>query len=228
LRLRPLAFATFFVWRLRTGACGVGAYDSYPSYTVLLRRNSYWFRRDYSWNCFGKSVLRKWLSFHFFQNAGLVTLTSTPLNCGPALRALLGRPASEKLTMLLPVGYPAEDATVPDLHRKPLEEILVEVWRFSAGNASKNTDNEVCWGITHRREKFLLLRAPWPASLIFFGALFRVLDFRVLLYGAYLIVKLSFSSDYHQKRWCIFVYCKEMIQEILCGIIRLEVAARTS
>jgi len=25
LRLRPLAFATFLVWRLRTGACGVGA-----------------------------------------------------------------------------------------------------------------------------------------------------------------------------------------------------------
>jgi len=31
LRLRPLAFATFLVWRLRIGACGVGAYDSYPT-----------------------------------------------------------------------------------------------------------------------------------------------------------------------------------------------------
>jgi len=30
LRLRPLAFATFLGWRLRIGACGVGAYDSYP------------------------------------------------------------------------------------------------------------------------------------------------------------------------------------------------------
>jgi hypothetical protein len=39
-------------------------------------------------------------------NAGLVTLTSTPLNCGPALRQLLGRPANEKLLMLLPIGYP--------------------------------------------------------------------------------------------------------------------------
>ncbi|CAH1391619.1 unnamed protein product [Nezara viridula] len=60
-------------------------------------------------------------------NAGLVSLTSTPLNCGPGLRVLLGRPKNEKLTLLLPVGYPAEDATVPDLPRKPLEEIMVEI-----------------------------------------------------------------------------------------------------
>ncbi|XP_047108847.1 iodotyrosine deiodinase 1 isoform X1 [Schistocerca piceifrons] len=59
--------------------------------------------------------------------AGLVSLTSTPLNCGPALRKLLGRPANEKLTLLLPVGYPADDATVPDLKRKPLEDILIEI-----------------------------------------------------------------------------------------------------
>jgi len=56
-----------------------------------------------------------------------VTLTSTPLNCGPAIRSLLNRPANEKLVLLLPVGYPAEDATVPDLQRKPLSEILVEI-----------------------------------------------------------------------------------------------------
>merc|ERR1711874_26452 len=59
------------------------------------------------------------------QMAGLVTLTSTPLNCGPALRTLLGRPDNEKLLMLLPVGYPAEDATVPDLTRKSLDDIMV-------------------------------------------------------------------------------------------------------
>ncbi|XP_011158582.1 iodotyrosine deiodinase 1 isoform X2 [Solenopsis invicta] len=61
------------------------------------------------------------------QYAGLVSLTSTPLNCGPAIRNLLGRPSNEKLTLLLPVGYPAEDATVPDLRRKDLSEILVEI-----------------------------------------------------------------------------------------------------
>ncbi|XP_006612932.1 iodotyrosine deiodinase 1 isoform X2 [Apis laboriosa] len=61
------------------------------------------------------------------QYAGLVTLTSTPLNCGPAIRNLLGRPSNEKLVVLLPVGYPAKDATVPDLQRKSLSDILVEI-----------------------------------------------------------------------------------------------------
>ncbi|XP_046877874.1 iodotyrosine deiodinase 1 [Hypomesus transpacificus] len=61
------------------------------------------------------------------QNVGLVTVTSTPLNCGPQLRHLLQRPANEKLLMLLPVGYPATDATVPDLKRKPLDDIMVYI-----------------------------------------------------------------------------------------------------
>ncbi|XP_069345285.1 iodotyrosine deiodinase 1 isoform X1 [Eulemur rufifrons] len=61
------------------------------------------------------------------QNAGLVTVTTTPLNCGPRLRVLLGRPAHEKLLMLLPVGYPSKEATVPDLRRKPLDRIMVTV-----------------------------------------------------------------------------------------------------
>ncbi|GLV43890.1 Iodotyrosine deiodinase [Carabus blaptoides fortunei] len=59
--------------------------------------------------------------------AGLVSLTSTPLNCGPGLRSLLNRPSSEKLILLLPVGYPAENCLVPDLSRKTLDEILVEI-----------------------------------------------------------------------------------------------------
>ncbi|XP_066529002.1 iodotyrosine deiodinase [Hoplias malabaricus] len=61
------------------------------------------------------------------QNVGLVTVTSTPLNCGPKLRVLLQRPANEKLLMLLPVGFPAPDATVPDLSRKDLSDIMVFV-----------------------------------------------------------------------------------------------------
>ncbi|XP_041774444.1 iodotyrosine deiodinase 1 [Anopheles merus] len=60
-----------------------------------------------------------------FQCAGLSSLVTTPLNCGPALRTLLERPPNEKLLVLLPVGYPADDCTVPDLQRKPLEDILV-------------------------------------------------------------------------------------------------------
>ncbi|XP_037666773.1 iodotyrosine deiodinase 1 isoform X1 [Choloepus didactylus] len=61
------------------------------------------------------------------QYAGLVTVTTTPLNCGPRLRVLLGRPTNEKLLMLLPVGYASQEATVPDLKRKPLDQILVTV-----------------------------------------------------------------------------------------------------
>ncbi|XP_016354226.1 iodotyrosine deiodinase 1-like [Sinocyclocheilus anshuiensis] len=61
------------------------------------------------------------------QNVGLVTVTTTPLNCGPQLRSLLQRPANEKLLMLLPVGYPASDAEVPDLKRKDLNDIMVTV-----------------------------------------------------------------------------------------------------
>lgn len=53
-----------------------------------------------------------------FQSAGLNTLVTTPLNCGLALRMLLDRPENEKLLLLLPVGYAADDCVVPDLKRK--------------------------------------------------------------------------------------------------------------
>lgn len=62
-----------------------------------------------------------------FQNAGLVTVTTTPLNCGPRLRVLLSRPTNEKLLLLLPVGYPSKEATVPDFRRKPLDQVMVTV-----------------------------------------------------------------------------------------------------
>ncbi|XP_053688051.1 iodotyrosine deiodinase [Sabethes cyaneus] len=60
------------------------------------------------------------------QAAGLNSLVTTPLNCGPALRNLLGRPVNEKLLVLLPVGYAAEDCTVPDLKRKSLDQISIK------------------------------------------------------------------------------------------------------
>jgi iodotyrosine deiodinase len=55
---------------------------------------------------------------------GLVTLTHTPNPMG-FLSELLGRPANEKAFLVMPVGYPAADARVPDLVRKPVEEIAV-------------------------------------------------------------------------------------------------------
>jgi nitroreductase len=54
---------------------------------------------------------------------GLVTLTHTPNPMG-FLSELLGRPASEKPYILFPVGYPAPDAKVPNLSRKPLGEVM--------------------------------------------------------------------------------------------------------
>ena len=55
--------------------------------------------------------------------AGFATLTHTP-NPMQFLRELLGRPKNEQAFMLIPVGYPAEDARVPDLQRKPLDAIM--------------------------------------------------------------------------------------------------------
>jgi nitroreductase len=57
---------------------------------------------------------------------GLVTLTHTPSPMG-FLSELLERPANERAMLVMPVGYPAPDATVPDLRRKPLSEIAE--WR---------------------------------------------------------------------------------------------------
>ncbi|XP_055304060.1 iodotyrosine deiodinase [Sitodiplosis mosellana] len=59
------------------------------------------------------------------QSAGLNSLVTTPLNCGPAIRNLLNRPQNEKLLVLLPVGYAADDCCVPDLQRKSLNDIMV-------------------------------------------------------------------------------------------------------
>ena len=53
---------------------------------------------------------------------GLVTLTHTPSPMN-FLSSLLDRPANEKPYLLLPVGYPAEDATVPVIEKKSLEEV---------------------------------------------------------------------------------------------------------
>ena len=55
---------------------------------------------------------------------GLVTLTHTP-NPMTFLRDVLGRPVNEKAMIVLPVGYPAADAKVPDLQRKSLAEIAI-------------------------------------------------------------------------------------------------------
>lgn len=58
-------------------------------------------------------------------DAGLGTLTHTP---SPMrfLSEVLERPKGEQAYVLIPVGYPAEDCTVPAIDRKPLSEVLVK------------------------------------------------------------------------------------------------------
>lgn len=57
---------------------------------------------------------------------GLAALTHTP---SPMrfLAEVLTRPPNEKAFAVIPVGYPADDATVPDLTRKPLDQVLVRI-----------------------------------------------------------------------------------------------------
>ncbi len=57
-------------------------------------------------------------------HAGLATLTHTPSPM-KFLGEILGRPEHERPYLLIPVGYPSADCVVPDITRKPLEEILV-------------------------------------------------------------------------------------------------------
>lgn len=55
-------------------------------------------------------------------SCGLAALTHTPSPMG-FLNRILGRPSHEKPFVLLVVGHPAEGAMVPDISRKPLDEI---------------------------------------------------------------------------------------------------------
>jgi len=65
---------------------------------------------------------------------GLSTLTHTPSPMA-FLRDILDRPDNERPFILFPIGYAADECRVPDLHRKPLSEVIVEV-----GNESMTVD----------------------------------------------------------------------------------------
>jgi nitroreductase len=56
-------------------------------------------------------------------NAGLATLTHTPSPM-KFLQEILQRPKNEIPFVLIPVGYPAENAKVPNIKRKELSEIM--------------------------------------------------------------------------------------------------------
>lgn len=54
--------------------------------------------------------------------AGLASLTHTPSPMN-FLQEILERPENERPFLLIPLGYPAEEAQVPDIARKGLEEV---------------------------------------------------------------------------------------------------------
>ena len=56
-------------------------------------------------------------------HAGLVALTHTPSPM-KFLTSILKRPPHERPYLLIPIGYPAEDCVVPDIHRKSLDQIM--------------------------------------------------------------------------------------------------------
>jgi len=58
------------------------------------------------------------------QTMGLATLTHTPTPMA-FLTKLLGRPENERPFIMFPVGYPLAGVQVPDLDRKPLDEVRV-------------------------------------------------------------------------------------------------------
>ena len=72
-------------------------------------------------------------------NMGLATLTHTPSPMG-FLSEILGRPENEKPYVLFPIGYAADDATVPDLSRKSLDEVANWDPRTSAGGIGSDLE----------------------------------------------------------------------------------------
>ncbi|MDQ6930974.1 MAG: nitroreductase family protein [Candidatus Eremiobacteraeota bacterium] len=58
--------------------------------------------------------------------AGLSTLTHTP-NPMRFLGEILGRPDNERAYVVIPIGYAADDARVPRVKKKPLDDVLVRI-----------------------------------------------------------------------------------------------------
>ena len=61
-----------------------------------------------------------------FHNAGLATLTHTPSPMN-FLGKILGRPENERAFLLIPVGYPDDEAEVPEITKKSFTDISKKV-----------------------------------------------------------------------------------------------------
>ncbi len=90
------------------------------------------FRQDYDFDEQGNKIKNYYMTesvgiavgflIQALHRAGLATLTHTPSPM-TFLRELCNRPLNEKPFLLMPVGYAADKCQVPDLKRKPLQEI---------------------------------------------------------------------------------------------------------
>lgn len=93
---------------------------------VVVFRKSYGIDEDGSKRTYYYTQESVGIAVGFFLAAvhqmGLASLTHTP-NPMNFLAEILQRPANEKAYLILPVGFPAADATVPDIERKPLGQI---------------------------------------------------------------------------------------------------------
>jgi nitroreductase len=104
-------------------------------YLIAVFRQSYGVERDpdtgdevrvkhyYSEESVGIAVGVLLTALHL---SGLATLTHTPSPM-KFLNDILGRPANERPYVLIPVGYPADDAQVPVITKKSLDEVMVHL-----------------------------------------------------------------------------------------------------
>jgi len=88
--------------------------------TKRQRKNLEWGPTYYSQESCGIAI---GIFISAIQNMGLVTLTHTPSPMG-FLREILNRPKHEHAMLLMPVGYPADEAKVPNLSRKNMSEVI--------------------------------------------------------------------------------------------------------
>jgi len=94
---------------------------------IIIFRQSKWQRNNLEWGPTYYSQESCGISVGLFiaaiQNMGLVTLTHTPSPMN-FLRDILERPKHEHAMLLMPVGYPANKAKVPNLSRKEMNEVI--------------------------------------------------------------------------------------------------------
>lgn len=92
------------------------------------------FKKAYDWDAAGRQTKNYYVNesvgiaagflLTAIHQAGLISLTHTPSPMN-FLQKILERPDNERPYLLIPVGYPAEGAQVPNIQRKPLADIAV-------------------------------------------------------------------------------------------------------